>query len=171
VTLALGAELLVLGGLAADRATARGRLERALASGAAAERFARMVSGLGGPGDLLEHPGRYLAAAPVIMEVPAGAAGYVTAIDTRALGLAVVALGGGRVNPGEAIDPRVGLDQIVRLGAPVRAGEPLARVHAADADSAARAAAAIRAAVQCWASAPPPPDPTVIERMDAPATA
>lgn len=170
VTLALGVELLVLGGLATDRAAARGRLERALASGAAAERFARMVSGLGGPDDLLDHPARYLAAAPVIIEVPAGAEGFVTAIDTRALGLAVVALGGGRVSPGEAIDPRVGLDQIVRLGAPVRAGEPLARVHAADADSAARAVAAIRAAVVLGES-PPPPDPTVIERMDAPATA
>src|SRR5919106_1514023 len=65
VTMALAAELLLLGGLAADIADARQRAERALDSGAAAERFARMVDALGGPPDLLERPARHLAACNV----------------------------------------------------------------------------------------------------------
>ena len=60
VTLALGAEMLVAGGLAADRDAAAGRLEPALASGRAAEKLRQMVAALGGPADLLERPDRYL---------------------------------------------------------------------------------------------------------------
>lgn len=170
VTLALGARLLALGGVVADEATACGRLERALAGGAAAERFARMVAGLGGPADLLERPDRHLATAPVVVDVPAPVGGYVTHIDTRALGLVVVALGGGRTRPGAPIDPRVGLDQIRPLGTRVVAGEPLARVHAADQAAAGRARASVLAAFGL-AGAPPPGDPAVIERMDAPSDA
>jgi thymidine phosphorylase len=106
VTLALGAEVMVLGGLAADLDAARAALTRALASGAAAERFSRMVACLGGPRDLLERPGAYLAQAPVVRDVPAPRGGFVSAIDTRAIGLAVVALGGGRTAPDQAIDRR-----------------------------------------------------------------
>jgi thymidine phosphorylase len=75
VTLALGAEMLVLGGLAADAAAGHAQLQAALDSGAAAERFARMVAALGGPADLMERPNTYLAAAPVVVPVPAPRAG------------------------------------------------------------------------------------------------
>ena len=60
VTSALSAELLVLGGLAPDASTASKRFDEAISSGAAAERFSRMVASLGGPADLLENPDRYL---------------------------------------------------------------------------------------------------------------
>jgi thymidine phosphorylase len=170
VTLAVGARLLVLGGCDASETLARGRLLASLADGSAAERFARMVSGLGGPGDLLEHPSRHLAAAPVALDVPSPAAGYVAGVDTRALGLVVVRLGGGRTAPAAKIDPRVGLDRIAPLGARVARGDPLARVHAADAGAAAAAAAAVAGAVRVT-EAPPPVDPAVIDRMDAPAAA
>jgi thymidine phosphorylase len=67
-------------------------------------------------------------------------------VDVRGLGLAVVALGGGRRQPGAAIDPRVGLTHCAAPGQAVAAGAPLARVHAASADSAAEAAHAVAAA-------------------------
>ncbi len=168
VTLALGARLLVLGGVAADGMAARSRLLAALASGDAALRFARMVAGLGGPADLLERPARHLARAPVVLEVPAPKDGYVAAVDTRALGLAVLSLGGGRSAPGARVDPRVGLDRIARLGEQVAKGEPLARVHAADAAAGAAAVLAVAAAMQI-AATPPPEDPAVIGCVDAPA--
>lgn len=144
VTLALGAELLRMGGLAADAAAARAALQRALDSGAAAERFARMVALLGGPADVLRDA--RLPAAPVQRDVPAPRAGVLQACDVRALGLAVVALGGGRRTPGERIDPRVGLSHLLPLGAAVAAGDALARVHAADDQAAAGAVAAVQAA-------------------------
>ena len=130
VTLALAAELLVLGGLEASVPAARDRAGAALASGAAAERFARMVAGLGGPRDVLAAP--MLPAAPVRRDVPALRAGWLQAVDTRALGLAIVALGGGRRQPTDEIDPRVGLAGVRALGARVEAGDVLASVHAAD---------------------------------------
>jgi thymidine phosphorylase len=99
VTLALGAQALVQGGLAPDAAAARAKLSASLSSGAAAERFARMVASLGGPRDFLESAPARLARAPVIRDVPAPRAGTVLAIDTRAVGFAVVALGGGRTAP------------------------------------------------------------------------
>jgi thymidine phosphorylase len=167
VTLALGAALLCRGGLDPDEATARRRLQESLASGGAAERFARMVAALGGPADFLERPDAYLTPAPVVHDVPAPRAGWIAGIDTRALGLAVVALGGGRTHPDQHVDPRVGLDRIRRVGEAVAEGEPLVRVHAADAESAAQVAASIQEAVSI-AQAPPPAAPgPVIGRMDA----
>jgi len=167
VTLALGSALLRLGGLDPDEATARQRLQESLASGRAAERFARMVAALGGPADLVERPDAWLTPAPVVHDVPAPRAGWVAGIDTRALGLAVVALGGGRTHPDQHVDPRVGLDRVRRIGEAVAAGEPLARVHAADAAAASRAAAAVQAAFGFADEAPPPVPGPVIERMDA----
>lgn len=167
VTLALGATLLCLGGIDRDEASARQRLRESLASGRAAERFARMVAGLGGPSDLLERPDAHLTPAPVVHDVPALRAGRVAGIDTRALGLAVVALGGGRTHPDQHVDPRVGLDRICRVGDAVAAGDGLARVHAADADAARRAVEAVQAAFDLSDAAPPPMQAPVIERMDA----
>lgn len=146
ITLALGAEMLVMGGLANDEQAAREQLQRALDSGAAAERFAGMVSMLGGPKGLLERPELHLAAAPVVLPVPALQAGRLSAIRTREIGMIVVALGGGRAQPGDAIDPRVGLSGMRGLGEILAAGEPLAFVHAADRASAELAAARLQAA-------------------------
>jgi len=164
VTLALGIEVMILGGLAANASAAKAALAKALATGAAAERFARMVAGLGGPADLMERPDRYLAKAPVVEEVPASRDGFITAIDTRALGLAVVALGGGRTAPGQAVDPAVGLDRLASLGASIQVGDPLARVHAASTGAARLAAQSVACAYAIGDSKPTLP--ALIERMD-----
>ena len=141
------AALLCLGGLAGDHAEAQTRLRAALSSGEAAERFARMVRALGGPGQLLDHPDLHLARAPVLRPVPAPAAGVVRAIDVRRLGEAVVALGGGRWRPQDEVDPAVGLSGIAQLGQRVEEGEPLALVHAPGEAEALRAVAAVRQAM------------------------
>jgi len=146
ITLALCAEMLVLGGLAADTAAARVKLQAALDSGAAAEKFAQMVAALGGPADLMERPGAYLAAAPVVKPVPAPRAGVLTTMATRDLGVAIVELGGGRRQAGDAIDMRVGFSAVQPLGTRVAAGELLALVHAADEAAADRAVASYLAA-------------------------
>ncbi|MDC8771351.1 thymidine phosphorylase [Roseateles albus] len=146
VTLALGAEMLLLGGLARDTTEATLKLQQALDSGAAAERFARMVAGLGGPADLLERPTAYLASAPVIIPAPALRSGRLTAMQTRDIGIAIVELGGGRRKASDVIDFRVGLSAMRQLGDEVRTGEPLAYVHAADLAAAERAVAQLQAA-------------------------
>ena len=146
VTMALGADLLVTGGLAKTAAEARKALQRSLDNGTAAERFGRMIAELGGPADLLEQPAKYLAAAPIQIEVYPDRPGFVTAIDTRAIGIAVIGLGGGRRMASDAIDHRVGFTELAGKGVSVDRDKPLAIVHAKDTASADVAAAALLAA-------------------------
>ncbi|NDZ15184.1 thymidine phosphorylase [Variovorax sp. WS11] len=169
VTLALAARLLCLGGLAAGMPEARAQALRALDSGAAAERFARMVAGLGGAGDLRQAV-QQLPAAPVQCDVPALQDGVLAATDVRAIGLAIVALGGGRRRAGDRIDTRVGLTQVLPLGASVRKGQPLARVHAASQGDAEAAVAALQAAMHIdenprGPAALPAPGPVICEEI------
>ena len=163
VTIALCTEMLVLGGLARDHAEGQGTVEQALASGAAAEHFARMVAALGGPADFMEHAGRYLPAAPVIRPVFAADIGPIGAIDTRAVGLGVVALGGGRTRPQDAIDHAVGFTELAALGEHMTANRPLGFVHARSEDAAEEAGAALRSAY--WIGAGEEALAPVIERI------
>ena len=150
LTLALAAQMLRGAGLAPSVADAEVAATAALTSGRAAECFARMVAGLGGPPDVLADP--QLAAAPVVVDLPAPRDGVLVAMDTRAIGLAVVALGGGRRRAADPVDPRVGFDRVRPLGSVLRAGEPLMRVHAATTADAAAACAAVQAAVTLQAA-------------------
>ncbi|WP_426103972.1 thymidine phosphorylase [Massilia sp. TSP1-1-2] len=158
VTMALCAEMLILGKLAANETEARAKLQTGLDSGEAAERFSRMVAALGGPADLVERPDAYLEKAPIIVPVPALQAGFATSTDCRGLGLAVVSLGGGRCRPQDAIDFAVGLTGLVELGDQIAVGQPLAMVHARTQASAEQAVREVQAAYQVGAakSAPNP---------------
>lgn len=147
VTLELGASMLQLAGLFADKASAVAALEHSLTSGKAAEIFAKMVAAMGGPADLLEKPELYLGKAPVIQDIVAPQAGYLAASDTTAVGMAVVRLGGGRAHPAQVIDPVVGFSDVQALGSKVAAGDVLARVHAASVEAAAKASAEYLAAL------------------------
>jgi thymidine phosphorylase len=154
VTMALCAEMLVISSLAQTHDEARGKLQAALDSGAAAERFARMVAALGGPADLMERPDAHLEKAPVVVPVPALESGYAAATDCRALGLAVVSLGGGRTRPQDAIDFAVGLTDLVELGDKVEAGQPIAFVHARTEAAAERAVREVQLAYRIKADKP-----------------
>ena len=147
VTLALGAEMLVLARLADDRKTAHARLRTALDSGLAAEIFARMVAALGGPGDLLEHPERHLPRAPVEAPIYPERAGHVGALDVRGIGLTVLELGGGRLRASDTIDPAVGLTGIAGLGEDVGPHAPLALCRARSSSDWERAANRLRRAI------------------------
>ncbi|MEO0999568.1 MAG: thymidine phosphorylase [Pseudomonadota bacterium] len=156
VTVALGGEVLALAGLAPDAAGGEAQMAEAFRSGAAAECFGRMVRAMGGPGDLMEAPGRHLAPAPLLEDLAPEGAGLVTAIDTRALGLAVIELGGGRRAAEDAIDHAVGLTGLAGIGQHVDAETPLARIHARTPEGAAAARARLRAAYTLSPEAPEP---------------
>jgi thymidine phosphorylase len=165
VTAALGAELLVLGGLAVDAGEGASRIEDAYASGRAAEVFGRMVAALGGPADFVDKPEVHLKAAPVVRPVRSERRGTVDAIDARAIGIAVVELGGGRAREEDVIDHRVGFTRLAGLGAKVGGDDaPLALVHAGSEAHAARAEAALRAAYRIGEE-PAAPSPAVVERI------
>ncbi len=168
VTVALAATLLVAGGLARDDADARTRVDAAIDDGRAAERFSRMVAALGGPTDFVERADAHLPRADVVRPVHVDDDGVVTAIDVRALGLAVVELGGGRTQPTDAIDPAVGLTDVVALGERVDRNRPIATIHARDDDAWQRAATRLIGAIRLG-DAPPGRRTPVIERLEAPA--
>ena len=159
VTIALAASLIEQGGLAEDGRTAA---QRALDSGAAAERFAAMVAALGGPSDFIERPD--LPTAPVTRAAAPERAGVVAGVDCRAVGLVVTGLGGNRRREDDVIDPAVGLTEIAPVGAEVGPGRPLAIVHAADQAAADEAVRALNDAVTVGDEAPPE-RPVIVDRI------
>jgi len=154
VTMALCAEMLVLGKLASTEQEARAKLQASLDNGSAAERFARMVAALGGPADLLEKPDTHLAQAPIVIPAPALKSGYAAGTDCRGIGLAVVSLGGGRRRAADPIDFAVGLTGLAGIGDKIDAGQPLAMVHARTQEAAEQAVREVQAAYQIADAAP-----------------
>ncbi|OLP59038.1 thymidine phosphorylase [Xaviernesmea oryzae] len=166
IVLALAGEMLFSAGLAETAKAGEAAAARALASGAAMERFAAMVDGLGGPADFIEKADRHLPAAPVVRPVPAGRSGWLAGCDARGIGMAVIALGGGRLSPEQDIDARVGFSRIVPLGQAVTSGEPLAFVHAASEPAAEQAIAAYQACYEI-SDAPPPERSAILTHIVA----
>ncbi len=140
VTRTLSAELLQMGGLVVDMEQGLQKVDAVLASGHALDHFARMVHALGGPVDFCDRSAQHLANAPVQKQVLATRAGWVCSVATRAIGLEVIALGGGRHLASDGVDPRVGFSRVAPIGQRVEHGDVLAVVHAAE-EPAAQAAA------------------------------
>ncbi len=166
ITVELAAEMLNLGGLAASLDEARARLTASLDDGRAAEIFGRMIAALGGPVDFVERAPTYLATAAVVRPVLAPRADVVTGIDTRAIGIAVVELGGGRARACDDIDPAVGFTDLAGIGDAVGPDRPLGHVHAASETAAARAAERLIAAYGLGTTAPDAAPP-IADRITA----
>ncbi len=164
VIVALAAEMLRVTGLAGDDDEARARVLDALDDGRAAEAFARMIAALGGPADFLERHREYLPGAPVTLAVEAGRSGTLVHVDARAVGLSIVAMGGGRQRLGDTLDLAVGYSDLVPVGTAVGPSDTLAVVHAADRDTAGAAAERYRAACRFGDEAPAG-QPVVLERL------
>jgi thymidine phosphorylase len=156
--------MLVQAGLASTTDEGRDIARLALSSGQAMDSFARMVHALGGPADFCERSQAYLPNAPVILEVSAPSDGYLAACDGRALGLAVVDMGGGRRKTSDMIDHRVGFDRILPLGSAIEKGQPIARVHAVSSQQADQAIRALLASYSIEANSSRP-SPVIIERI------
>lgn len=152
VVFSLCTELLMLGEITDNPADAAAMLEAELASGRAAECFAKMVNFLGGPHDLIEQPDKHLSIAEVIKPVHLEQSGFISSIDTRALGMAVVELGGGRMRAEDNINFAVGLSDFITIGEST--DRPIATVHAQNESAWNQAAASIKKAITVSDSAP-----------------
>ncbi|MBV1839025.1 thymidine phosphorylase [Photobacterium ganghwense] len=164
VTMALCAEMLVNSGLAADLDQATEKLQAVLDNGEAAKRFGKMVAGLGGPADFMDNYDAYLEKAEIAKPVFAEKSGYVFAMDTRGLGMAVVGMGGGRRVAADTIDYAVGLSDMIRLGDVADADTPLAVIHARNEAQWEEAAKAVRASITI-SDDKPEPTPVVYRRV------
>ncbi|HHX8463551.1 TPA: thymidine phosphorylase [Vibrio diabolicus] len=158
VTMASCAEMLVLGKLAENTEDARAKLMEVLDNGKAAECFGKMVAGLGGPADFVENYDNYLEKAEIIKPVYATETGIVSTMDTRAIGMAVVAMGGGRRVATDEIDYAVGFDEFIRLGEVADSDKPLAVIHARSEEQWEEAAKALRSAIKVGGEYTPTPE-------------
>ena len=148
VTIELCAELLVSGKLAANLTEARTKLQNALDSGKALEKFAAMINALGGPADFCDHPEKYLPRAPIIRQVYAEHSGYVKSMLTRNIGLSLIGLKGGRTRPDQAIDFATGFSGFCQIGDYLSPERPIAFVHARSEQDFHQAEMEIRLAVK-----------------------
>jgi pyrimidine-nucleoside phosphorylase/thymidine phosphorylase len=159
----LGVGMLVLSGVARERHEAGARLDRALESGEALRRAEAWVEAQGGDPGVVTDPGK-LPSAAVETPVLAPRAGFVTRVDARAIGDLLVAMGGGRTQKDDLIDPAVGIRFLRKVGAEVGADEVVAIVRAHEeaphwAEAAGKAYA--------YGDAPPPSRPLILEEMTA----
>ncbi len=132
INMALCSQALINANLAKSKDDANKKLELALSSGKALEIFAKMTSMLGGPSDFCENYDKYLKQAPIIEPVYTPQSGIVESMDTIAIGMSIVGLGGGRIKPSDEIDHSVGLENVIKLGTKVDLHTPLVTIHAKD---------------------------------------
>ncbi len=163
LTLALGAEMLVLGGVAKRTAEARKQLQQAIKSGAGLERMIAMVEAQGGDPRAVEDTTR-LPRAPHRVAVDAPKTGYVAAADALDLGLASVALGAGRTRADQDVDPAVGIELSAKPGDRVEKGQPLCWLHVRSKRGTAAVAERAQRAFSIG-RARPAATPLVIERI------
>lgn len=166
LTLALAADMLLLSNVVNTVEEGLEKAEQALDSGRAADSFGSMVSALGGPANFLTDYDSYLPSAPVVLDVRAQRAGFVTNTDTRAIGMTVLTLGGGRIRSDQTIDAAVGLSGVCQLGDVVEEGQPLATVHARSDSAGLQAASELHQAINVSEHAPLI-EPIVRERITA----
>jgi len=163
-TVTVAAHMLLLGGAADDLATARSLATETLDNGAAWERFRVLVEAQGGSVASIEDP-TLLPTANHIEMVPSPQSGHIAQIHARAVGEAVVHLGGGREKKGEQIDHSVGVEILRQVGDEVVAGDPLFVVHAATLGELATAKAEITAAHR-WSDTPVSPLPLFYDTIE-----
>lgn len=130
VTMALCEELLINSQIASDKKTANQMLERSLSSGKAYEIFIKMASELGAETSVIENFAANGPKAEYIEPIYADKSGYVTAIDTRKVGLGVIILGGGRTTPTQEINYTTGFSSFIQIGDKTDSKTPLCYVHA-----------------------------------------
>jgi pyrimidine-nucleoside phosphorylase len=168
-TLKLGAEMLVLGGVARDEEQARGQLTKVIASGAASATAEKMIRAQGGDARVVGERSRLeVAGSELVVEAPRE--GFVTRADALSIGLAAVAMGAGRTRADQAVDHAVGILVEAKPGDRVARGQPLARVLVRSKDAAAAAAAARVAGAFDVGDAPLPRRPLVLGRIDGRST-
>jgi pyrimidine-nucleoside phosphorylase len=163
LSLVLGAEMLCLGGVESNLASATARLERAISSGAALAKLCELIEAQGGDPRVVDHPAR-LPQPPRTESFLAEREGYLHVRDCRQIGIAALELGAGRRRASDRIDPSVGLEMRVRAGSWVRPGDELVRIgHAERGVQAARRALQRALAIE---DEPPSVPPLVLERIE-----
>lgn len=131
VVFALGSQMLMLAGRAADEKEARALMEGVIEDGSALDKFAQFVRAQGGDAAPV-YDTSLLPVAGKTLEVTAKESGYVHRILAEDIGIACMTLGGGRETKESAIDLSVGIILEKKNGDAVSDGEVLATIYGND---------------------------------------
>jgi thymidine phosphorylase len=165
VTMALGAAMLVLATVASTLEAAQTLMRDAINSGTALLKFEEIVAAQGGDTGVVHDPTR-LPYAPHDETFVAKREGVVQTVDPRAIGYGVIALGGGRRNMEDRLDPSVGFVITAKPGNRVTKGQALATIHARSEEDLAVGRSILESAIVIGDSADPPL-PLVSHRVTA----
>lgn len=164
VTMALCAELLLNSGLAQTTAEAEQKLRHTISSGLAYEHFLKMAVSLGADSKILENFATHGPKTPYVEPIYPTTSGYITAIDTRQVGLGVIMLGGGRTHPEQKINYTTGFTSFCQIGDKMDTKTPLCYIHAEDKDKIKEVAELIRQAITI-ADTKPAPSPVILRKI------
>ncbi|MBO5284992.1 MAG: thymidine phosphorylase, partial [Alphaproteobacteria bacterium] len=164
VTMALCAELLLNSNLAQTKEEAEQKLRHTISSGLAYEHFVKMATLLGADSKILENFATLKPKAPYVEPIYPTTSGYVTAIDTRQVGLGVIMLGGGRTHPEQKINYTTGFTSFCQIGDKVDAKTPLCYIHAEDKDKIKEVAEFVRQAITV-ADTKSAPSPVILRKI------
>jgi thymidine phosphorylase len=164
VTYALGVEMLLAAGAETTAKKARKKLETVLGSGLAAEKFEQIIEAQGGNPRVLDDPA-VLPQALVVEVYATPRSGVIARVEPRTIGRAIVAMGGGRSQVEDTIDPTVGFVISVKPGDKVLAGEPIASIYARNASGAQLGCDALAQAIVIADRLPEPPLPLISHRV------
>jgi pyrimidine-nucleoside phosphorylase len=153
-----GEDMLMIGGVAVDRPSARILLESALADGSALDKFRDVIIAQGGDPSVIDDPS-ILPTAPDSYEVAAEKDGFVDRCDALAIGTAGVRLGAGRQTKDEDVDPGVGITIHAKVGDAVEEGELLATIRYRDRS---RLDGTIPLLDEAWEISERPPEPYLL---------
>ncbi len=148
LSIELSAHMLVLSRVDESLDAARARLQRALDSGAALERFRQNVEAQGGEPRVCDDPDRFLPLARESVKVESPRSGFVRSVNTTEVGHAIAAIGGGRIRVEDSIDPSVGFITEVKIGDHLKSGEAIGAVQCKDVVKGSEAAALIQGAYE-----------------------
>lgn len=163
LTIALAGEMLVLSGIAENIIEAEKLANEKLNDGSALEKFSQMVSYQNGNPEICNDTG-LLPKAKIILDIPSIESGFISSIDTKAIGMAGVELGAGRRRSSDSIDPSVGFEIFAKIGDKVSRGDLLGVVHSNDKDKAKKAIESIQKAYSFSENRITPPK-KIIDRM------
>jgi len=152
LSLILAGWMIHLGGQAATPEAGYARAEAALADGSALRSFFCMIEAQGGDTRVFDDPDFHKPGASRI--VPAWESGFISTMDTTALGWAVQRTGAGREKAGEPVDPHAGIDFHARRGARIEKGQPIATIYATTPDLLAEPEGILKQAIH-FSESPP----------------
>lgn len=162
---ALATEMLLITGIANSKEDALLKIEKALSSGKAAEIFEKMVSAMGGSSNILTNYNECLPKAPIVKPVYANNSGYISSINSRTLGFALVQLGGGRRLANDTLDYGVGISNMVKVGEEVNKDKPIAFIHANTSLAVEEMATVLNSAISVSTSPVKYQKPTIYETL------